>query len=73
MRCFLLPCSSCHVSKPRNESLEWFQSKDMLENECVTLVWTTCSTTDALDQNVLYVFLWSGKRLISDAIMPIKC
>lgn len=25
------------------------------------------STTDALDQNVLYVFLWSGKRLISDA------
>lgn len=72
MRRFLLPCSSCHVSKPRNKSLEWFQCEDMLENECVTLVWTTCSSTDALDQNVLCVFLWSGKRLISDATMPIK-
>lgn len=65
MRCFLLPCSSCHVSK-------WVPGVVSVLRTSLPFLLTTSSTTDALDQNVLYVLLWSVKRLFADPLMPVS-
>lgn len=70
MRCFLLPCSSCHVSKP---PMSLWSSFNLRTCWLTIRLLFCCLRVQPQIHLIKMLCTWSGKMLISDVIMLVNC